>query len=518
MIRSVAGRSHSLIVLLAAAVLSFGMARDVAAQAAPSGEVVMAFHVTISPSWFDPSTAPPQITPFGILYALHDAVVRPLPGKKLAPSLAESWTESPDGRTYEFKLRRGLKFHNGDPLTAEDVKFSYDRYKGAGANELQTRVRQVEIVDPLTVRFHLKEPWPDFLTFYGTTATASGIVVPKRYLTQVGDDGFKKHPIGAGPYKFVSHKAGIELVMEAYPGYWRKTPNVKRLVMKSVPETTTRVAMLRTGEADIANALDGEDAENVRRDPRLQLIPSKHASIFWIEFADQWDPKSPWHDKRLRQAVNYALNRTAINEAACLGFCPPAGVIVPRVMEFALQTQPHPYDPQKAKQLLTAAGYPNGIDAGEIVPIPPFFAMAEATVNYLNTVGIRSKIRVMERAAFYANWREKKMRGMFIVAAGNSGNAASRVEAFMYSKGSFSYGGYPDIDDLFQQQARERDVARREALLHKIQQLTIDRVMFAPIMDYRTLRGIGPKFADPALDVIHLNPYPAYEDMKLKGQ
>ena len=506
------------VVLLVAVLLAFGLARDVLAQAVPTGEVVMAYHVTIAPSWFDPSSAPSQITPFGILYALHDAVVRPLPGKRIAPSLAESWTEGADGRMYEFRLRRGLKFHNGDPLTAEDVKFSFERYKGAGANELQTRVRQVEIVDPLTVRFHLKEPWPDFLTFYGTTATAAGLVVPKKYLTQVGDDGFKKHPIGAGPYKFVSHTAGVELVLEAYTAYWRKTPHVKRLVMKSVPDTTTRVAMLRNGEADIANALDGEDAENVRRDPRLRLLPSKHASLFWIEFAEQWDPKSPWHDKRLRQAVNYALDRSAISDAACLGYCPPAGVIVPRVMDYALQVPPHPYDPKKARQLLAEAGYPNGIDAGDVVPTPPFFAMAEATLNYLNTVGIRAKLRPMERAAFLSAWHEKKMRGLFIVAAGNSGNAASRVEAFMYSKGGYAYSGYPDIDDLFQQQARERDVTRREALLHRIQQLTIDRVMFAPIMDYRTLRGVGPRFADPAMDTIHLYPYPAYEDMKLKGQ
>ena len=118
-----------------------------------AGEVIIAWHVTIAPSWFDPSTAPAQITPFGILYALHDAVVRPLPGQKMGPSLAESWKESPDGLSYEFKLRRGLKFHNGDPVTAEDVKFSYDRYKGAGANELAARVRQVEVVDPLTIRF-----------------------------------------------------------------------------------------------------------------------------------------------------------------------------------------------------------------------------------------------------------------------------------------------------------------------------------------------------------------------------
>jgi peptide/nickel transport system substrate-binding protein len=502
--------------LVAAALIAGGAAPRVAAQQAPAGEAVMAWHVTLAPSWFDPSTAPPQITPFGILYAIHDALVRPYPGHKMGPSLAESWKESPDGKTYEFKLRRGLKFHNGDAVTAEDVKFSYERYKGAGASELQRNVQQVEVVDPLTVRFHLKEPWPDFMTFYGTTATAAGIVVPKKYLTQVGDDGFRKHPIGAGPYRFVSHKPGLEVVLEANPGYWRRTPNVKRWVMKSVPENTTRAAMLKTGEADFAVALDGPEAESVKRDPRLQLVPSKHASIFWLEFAEQWDPKSPWHDRRLRLAVNHAMDRRAINEAACLGFCPPAGVIVPRVMDFALQVEPPAYDPQKAKQLLAEAGYPNGLDAGELVPIPPFFTVAESVVNYLNAVGIRVRMRTVERAAFYAQWREKKLRGIFITAVGNSGNAASRVQEFMYSKGSYAYGGYPDIDDLFLQQAKERDPRKREALLHKIQQLTIDRVMFAPIMDLRALMGVGPRVAEHTITSVWMSPFPSFEDVKMK--
>src|SRR5712692_6605173 len=367
--------------LLLATVLTLATVYGAAGQAAPAGEAVIAWHVTIAPSWFDPSTAPPQITPFGIMYAIHDALVRPLPGQKVGNSLAESWTESPDGLVYEFKLRRGVKFHNGDPVTAEDAKFSFDRYKGAGAKELQTRETKVEVVDPLTIRYHLKEPWPDFMTFYGTTATAAGIVVPKKYITQVGDEGFRKHPIGAGPYKFVSHTPGVEVVLEAYPGYWRHVPYVKRLVMKSVPEGTTRVAMLKKGEADMAFVLDGPEAENVQRDPRLALVATRHASVFWIEFADQWDPKSPWHDKRLRQAVNYALDRKAISDAACLGFCPPSGVIVPRVMDYALQVEPHPYDPQKAKQLLAEAGYPRGFDAGEMTPIPGFATIAEAAMN-----------------------------------------------------------------------------------------------------------------------------------------
>jgi len=494
------------------------MAPPAAAQQAPAGQATMAWHVTIAPSWFDPSTAPPQITPFGMLYALHDGLVRPYPGQKMGPSLAESWKESADGKTYEFKLRPGLKFHNGDPLTTEDVKFSFERYKGAAASILHARVREVEIVDPLTVRFQLKEPWPDFMTFYGTTASAAGLVVPKKYVTQVGDAGFQKHPIGAGPYKFVSHKPGVEVVLEAYTSYWRRVPTIKTWLMKSVSDASTRAVLLKSGEADIAVALDGPEAETIKRDPRMQVVASKHASIFWIEFAEQWDPKSPWADRRMRLAVNHALPRQKINEAACLGFCPPAGVIVPRVMDFALQVEPVAYDPARAKQLLAEAGYPNGLDAGEFTPIPGFPTVAEATLNYLNAVGIRMRMRPMERATFYAAWKEKKLRGVFMTAVGNSGNAASRVESFIQSKGEYAYGGYPDIDDLFQQQARERDAKKREALLFKIQQLTVDRVMFAPIMDLRALMGIGPRIAKHTITDVWMSPFPSFEDVTLKDQ
>jgi peptide/nickel transport system substrate-binding protein len=126
-------------------------------------------------------------------------------------------------------------------------------------------------------------------------------------------------------------------------------------------------------------------------------------------------------------------------------------------------------------------------------------------------------MRPVERATFYAAWREKKLRGLFLTAVGNSGNAASRVEAFIYSKGSYAYGGYPDIDELFLQQARERDAAKREALLHRIQQLTIDRAMFAPIMDLRALMGVGPRVTEHTITSIPMSPFPSYEDMRLKG-
>jgi peptide/nickel transport system substrate-binding protein len=502
------------VIVITALVLALGTAAALAAE--PAGEITVSFHVTLAPSWFDPSTAPPQITPFGVMYAIHDALVRPLPGQKMGPSLAESWTESRDGLVYEFKLKRGLRCHTGDPMTAEDVKFSFDRYNGAGVRELRARVRQLDIVDPLTVRFTLKEPWPDFMTFYGTTATAAGIVLPKKYFESVGADGFKAKPVGAGPYRFVSQRPGIEIVLEASPTYWRHVPYVRKLTLKSVPDSTTRLAMLRSGETDYALFLDGPEAQTLKGDARYKLVDTRHASIFWIEFADQWDPKSPWADKRLRQAVNYSLDRKAINEAACLGFCPPAGVIVPRVMDFALQAPPPPYDPPKARQLLAEAGYPNGIDGGEFTPIPGFSSVGEGALNNLNAVGIRVRMRLMERAAFYAAWQEKKLRGLFMPAVGNSGNAASRVESFMYSKGPYAYGGYPDLDEMFVHQSRERDPARREAILKAIQQLTIDRVMYAPIMDLRGLIGIGPRVGEHTMNTIPMYSFPAYEDIRLK--
>src|SRR3989449_257314 len=244
--------------------------RGVAAPAyKPEGELRYAVYVTISPSWFDPAeVATVGLTPFWFCYALHDALVRPMPDNPMAPNLAESWTVSDDQRVYEFKLREGLKFHNGDPFTAEDVKFSFLRYKSKIMHE---KVREVEIVDPYRVRFHLHQPWPDFMTYYGTLATAAGWIVPKKYIEQVGDDGFKKHPIGLGPYKFVSHMPGIELVMEAVENYWRKVPHVKRLVFKSVPDPTTRLAMLKTGGVDIAYDLDVPAAEEVKRNPKFRL-------------------------------------------------------------------------------------------------------------------------------------------------------------------------------------------------------------------------------------------------------
>src|SRR5439155_10857412 len=183
--------------VLAAALVVLSLAAGVGrVDAAPEGQVTWGIHVSLVPSWFDPAETAGIVTPFMLMYALHDALVKPLPGNPLAPSLAESWTRSADGLAYDFVLRNGARFHNGDRVTAEDVKFSFERYRGAASRTFKERVASVETPSPTRVRFRLKEPWPDFLTFY-SSATGAGWIVPKSYVTKVGDDGFKKEPIGA---------------------------------------------------------------------------------------------------------------------------------------------------------------------------------------------------------------------------------------------------------------------------------------------------------------------------------
>src|SRR5436853_480386 len=393
------------------------------AEAAPEGTVTWGVHASLVARWLDPAETEGTIIPFMMLYALHDALLKPMPSGLQTPSLAESWTMSKDGLAYEFVLRKGVKFHNGEVVTADDVKFSFERYRGAGAKQIKDKVREVQVVDPGRVRFHLKEPWPDFLTYYGTTSAGAGRIVS------------------------------------------RSTGN----------------------------------------------------GVFWIDLPDQWDPKSPWHDRRVRLAASLALDRQAVNQAESLGTSRLTGSIVPRSFEFALPLDPPPYDPGKARQLLAEAGYPHGFDAGDFYPYPPLFAMGEALSGYLGAVGIRTRIRTMERAAFLTAWREKRLKGVVMGLNGSGGNAATRLEAYVTTTGIFAYGVLPEVEDLFQRQAREIDRTKREALLHQIQRILHERVMHVPIYELSPMAGVSARVEQAGVGLIPGYPYSApYEDLQLK--
>jgi peptide/nickel transport system substrate-binding protein len=211
------------------------------------------------------------------------------------------------------------------------------------------------------------------------------------------------------------------------------------------------------------------------------------------------------------------MDRQTINQIEMLGMGRTTGSFVPPEFDFALKIDPPPYDPKRAKQLMVEAGYPNGFEAGDLTPLPPYTALGETVANYLQAIGIKSRVRTMERAAFLAAWREKKLHGLVIGATGAAGNAAARLEPFFTKSGFYAYGSLPQIDDLFQRQAKEMDRKQREALLHQIQQVVADQVLAAPIFQQGFLCAVGPRVAESALGLIQGFPYtgPA-EDLRLK--
>ena len=505
-------RSLRLLVLVAAVLLL-----PLAARAqAPSGQMTLVYNISIVPRWFDPAESEGLVTPFIFYYALHDALVKPMPGNAAAPCLAESWSASADGLSYEFVLRRGVRFHNGETVTADDVKFSFERYRGASARTLKDHVAAVEIVDPLRVRFRLKRPWPDFMTFYGSPATGAAWIVPRKYVEKVGDDGFKRAPVGAGPYKLVSYKPGLEVVLEAHEQYWRKTPAVKTLVMRSIPDESVRMAMLKRGEADIAYVFRGALAEELKRTAGLTLKPYHLALPVWYVFTEQWDPKSPWSDRRVRLAANLAIDRQAVNQAETLGLSKVTASIIPQSFEFSWPAPLYPFDPKRARQLLAEAGYPNGFDAGTITVDLANASFAEAVTSYFGAVGIRVTIRPMERGAFFKEYGDKRLKQIIQSTSAAFGNTATRLDAFVAAGSPFSYGTYPEIEDLIRRQAVETDRGKREMLLQQVQKLMHDKVMYAPLLEIANIAGYGPRVAESAIGLItYMSSSAPYEELRL---
>src|SRR6516165_9088098 len=244
------------------------------AGAAAKGKLTLAWHAGFASRWLDPQEHDGTATPDNFFTAIHDALIKNQ-GTELYNhlALAEHFTMAPDAKSATFTLRKGTKFHNGDPVTPQDVKFSYENYRGAKADVFKKRTERVEIVDDRTIRFVFKEPFLDFAILLGTAnVDGAGWVVPEKYYKQVGPDAFKQKPIGAGPFKLVRSEPGVRLEMEAFDGYYRPV-NAKQLVMIAVPEAATRVAMLERGEADIIYNVPGELISRVGKLPGVMLAP-----------------------------------------------------------------------------------------------------------------------------------------------------------------------------------------------------------------------------------------------------
>ena len=291
------------------------------AAAAPEGTLTFALHYSL-PS-LDPADAESIITPYLTLYAIHDAMLKPMPGNPSAPSLAESWSMTKDGLSAEFTLRKGPKFHNGDPVTAEDVKFSFERYRGGGAKILKSKVKEIVILSPTAAPVRLQGAVAGFPRLLRHDGHRRGMdraeeVRRARRRRRLQEGADRRRPVQVRELR-----AGVELVLEAFDGYWRKPPSIKRLVFRIMPDETTRAAALKRGEVDVAFLVSGPIGEELRRTPGLRLV-APLLGIFWLDFPEQWDPKSPWADRRVRMAASLAIDRQGLNQAETLGLSRPS--------------------------------------------------------------------------------------------------------------------------------------------------------------------------------------------------
>jgi len=457
--------------------------------APPQGVLKEAIHWALSADWFDPSLGPPGTLGYLPLQFFHDALVKPMPEGIYTPCLAESYSVSQDSKIYEFKLRQGVKFHNGDTMTAEDVVFSYWRYKGRQAKFTHENTEKVEIVNPYLVRIHFKKPYPDFMEYFLPGAASIGWVIPKKYVEKVGDTGFKQHPVGAGPYKFVEFVPGVKLVGEAFEEYWRKVPHIKRIEFYHVPDAATRLAMVKRGEVDIATLMTDVFYEDVKKDPGLRLLTPLSPVRFIVYPAAQWDPKSPWSDVRVRQAASLAIDRKLLADIHVPGG-KAVGSIGLEGDPLAVQFPPDPYDPERAKKLLAEAGYPKGLHGGKFYPQNTYWGSAEQIATYWKAVGITVDLVLLERAAWFAHRDGGKMRGDLIHDPASAPTIGGRL-AYLF--GPSSYGNYPDIQALWEQYQKEARANVRKDLITRIQRLIHEKTMWISLTENNSPAAFRPR-------------------------
>ncbi len=382
------------------------------------------------------------------------------------------------------------------------MKWTYENFKGANAKIFHTKLDRIQTVDDRTIVFHFKEPFVDFMELYNGVVSGIGWIVPKDYYAKVGRDGFKTRPIGAGPYKLVSQEAGTQMVFEAWDEYWRRTPATKTIVVKGIRDPASRLAGLETGELDLAYGMTGKLLSRVMANEKLRWNPNFTAP-WWLMFPGYSEPDSPFHDKRVRQAASLALNRLFLVKQETQGVGIPWGNWLSAEEGDALRGDgkdlPVPeYNPQKAKQLLADAGFPNGIDFEWYVPFVPYFDMGERIMNDLRAVGIRGKLEVLEGPAFRAKIGQgrKGYPGNRTIVQNidpRPGGSATNIGVYAVCGGSASFLCEETIESLWKKHQASVDVQERNRLVKAIQQIIVDEYLFVPIYLNPFMHAVGPR-------------------------
>jgi peptide/nickel transport system substrate-binding protein len=411
------------------------------------------------------------------------------PSGKIIPGLASSWKVSSDGKKIDFTLRRGVKFHSGDPLTTKDVVFSFNRGLEK-SRSLKVPLRfmdRVEAVDDYHFTLYFKEPDATFIP------NCSGpLIVSKTYYDRVGEEEFATHPVGTGPYKFVRYKPGEYLDIERFDGYWGNKPSIKSARFFFIPEEATRIAKLKAGEVDLISLVPYPAVEDVEKSPKLKIVKlATNTPTPSVIFATQ-NPSVPWHDRRVRLAMAYAIDCDTIIKKVLYGIPNHWAFLAPYELGYDPNLKPYPYDPKKAKELLAEAGYPNGFDLKFYWMVTGLIPMsrevAETIASYWEAVGIKAELHGEELLAALSRRAAAKKPGAVFVAyhpGARSGGPDPTyfLDLYFGCDGRFSAYCNHELDKIVAEGRATLDDAKRAEIIKKAINMIQEDVATIPMFN-----------------------------------
>jgi peptide/nickel transport system substrate-binding protein len=495
--------AHWRVALVAFAVLS--LAAGVAA-AAPAGKVVIAQGV--DPTTLDMMNQSEQPAS-NVGAQMFDLLVERDQSLKIVPALAAELPKLVNPTTWEIKLRKGVKFHNGEDFNADSVKFSLERLANP-ANKLRGApsfglLDRVEVVDPFTVRVITKKPWPVFIPHL--TLRSASMYPPKEY---AGKDSaaISRNPIGTGAYKFVRWSKDEEIVMEAFPGYWRGAPNIKTVVFKPIPDDAVRVAALQNGEIDVAVNIPPHLANIIERHPKtfLSTAPSIRTIQLMI-YTHQMDkdhkPTGPYNgptvDKRVRQAIGYAVDADEIIKSVLDGKAVRVATMLPSLhFGYDPSLTPIKQDLAKTKKLLADAGFPNGIEITLNGPQGRYVRdkeVAEAVTGQLTKAGIKTTLRTYEFVNYLNNMVYVHKAGpVWLIGWGHPTMDAEAIYVPLFkSPNIFVNWHNEDFNGMVEAAQSEMDEKKRLALYHRINKFWIEETPAVPLYQQIDLYGANKR-------------------------
>lgn len=413
---------------------------------------------------------------------IYEGLVEFDPRMRVAPLLAENW-ETPDPKTWLFRLRRGVTFHDGSPLTAEDVVFSLRRAKEDSASSLRAnfvQIESIEAVDLQTVRITTKRPFP--LLLY---KLVSVFIVPEKQFTALGPEAFGRSPVGTGPYLLKDYPPGGPLVLKSYPGYWGKKPAFGELKLTVVNGDEEIGRMLESSGAPVivpmmnqatARRLEGMGSKRYRINHRSGLV------LRYLGF--RWSSK-PLSHPMVRQALQLAVDREDLVESVCYSYGSPANQPVPpTVFGCNGRLPPLPYDPARAAQMLRETGFPQGLDLALAIP-EQRIEVGRRLKKQMEAAGIRLELKSMPREIFF---RALDTASLFYIGYGStSGDASDLLDEALHSKrggyGGNNYGGYtnPEVDRLIEVSDTCFSQERRLELIQRAMELACRDVAMVPL-------------------------------------